>query len=144
MPLGYDPAYFSFSRPPRSIAMATPVPELSEIAPHTVIEGSSNFELTLRGVGFVRNSVVRVNGVSMPTTFVNPRVMKTTIPASIVRSAEPNRFDAPGPDQHTGVFGDRTAAIAVFNAPPEGGTSNSISLRIRAKWAGLQDEVFGR
>lgn len=142
VPLGYDPAYFSFSRPPRSIAMATPAPELSEIAPHTVLEGSSDVELTVRGVGFVRNSVVRVNGVSVPTTFVNPRVIKAAIPASVVKSAEPNRFDAPGPDQHTGVFGDRTAVITVFNAPPEGGTSNSISLRIRAKWMGLGDDRF--
>jgi hypothetical protein len=143
VPSGYDPAYFSFTRPPRSIAMATPVPELSEISPHTVIEGSADFELTVRGVGFVGNSVVRVGGIAMPTTFVNPRVIKTKVPASVVRSAEPSRFDAPGPDQHVGVFGDRTVPVVVFNAPPEGGASNSISLRIRGKWMGMDDDAVG-
>lgn len=141
---GYDPGYFSFTRPPRSIAMATPRPELSEIAPHTVIEGTGDVELTVRGVGFVSNSVVRVNGVSVATTFVNPRVLKARIPGAVVRSADPNPFDAPGPDQHTGIFGDRTASITVFNAPPEGGTSNGIALRIRAKWMGLDDGLFDR
>ena len=141
VPLGYDPAYYSFTRAPRSIAMATPQPEISEIVPHTVVESGPDFELLVRGVGFVSNSVVRVNGVSMKTTFVGPRVIKTTIPAALVKSADPNPFDAPGPDQHTGIFGDRTLAITVFNAPPEGGTSNSISLRIRATWMGLNDDV---
>lgn len=139
--LGYDPAYFSFSRPPRSIAMATPRPEISEIAPHTVVEGSADFDLVVRGVGFVSNSVVRIGGVSLPTTFVNPRVIRTRVPASLVRSADPNPFDAPGPDQHTGIFGDRTIAISVFNVPPEGGASNSIALRIRPTWMGLDDDV---
>jgi hypothetical protein len=138
--LGYEPAYYSFSRPPRSIAMATPRPEISEITPHTVVEGSADFDLVVRGVGFVSNSVVRVDGVSMPTTFVNPRVIRARIPGTLVRSADPNPFDAPGPDQHTGIFGDRTISIAVFNAPPEGGTSNSVALRVRAKWMGLDDD----
>jgi hypothetical protein len=75
----------------------------------------------------------------MPTTFVNPRVIRARVPGSLVRSADPNPFDAPGPDQHTGVFGDRTIAVTVFNAPPEGGTSNNVSLRIRATWMGLDD-----
>ena len=139
--LGYDPAYYSFTRPPRSIAMATPRPEISEITPHTVVEGSADFDLTVRGVGFVSNSVVRIDGVSMPTAFVNPRVIRARVPASLVRSADPNPFDAPGPDQHTGIFGDRTVSIGVFNAPPEGGTSNSVALRIRAKWMGLDDDI---
>jgi hypothetical protein len=139
--LGYDPAYYSFMRPARSIAMATPRPEISEIVPHTVVEGSADFDVTVRGVGFVSNSVVRIEGVSMPTTFVNPRVVRARVPASLVRSADPNPFDAPGPDQHTGIFGDRTISITVFNAAPEGGTSNSIALRVRARWMGLDDDV---
>jgi hypothetical protein len=137
--LGYDPSYFSFTRPPRKIAMATPVPEISEISPHTVLEESSDFELFVRGVGFVGNSVIKVDSISMPTTFVDPRVIKAKIPASLVRSATPNPYDAPGPEQHSGVFGDRTLSISVYNPPPEGGTSNNVSVRIRAKWMGLED-----
>jgi hypothetical protein len=139
--LGYEPAYYTFTRPPRSIAMATPRPELSAIAPHTVLEGSEDVELTIRGVGFVTHSVVRVDGVSVPTAFVNPRIIRATMPASFVKSASPNPFDAPGPEQHTGVFGDRTVSISVYNPPPEGGLSNDVMLRVRAKWMGLEDDL---
>ena len=131
--LGYTPTYFTFTRTPRRIAMATPTPEISAITPHTVVEGSPAFELTVEGVGFGAYSVIRVGGISMPTTFVNPRTLKVTVPADAVVRATPNRFDAPGPAQRVGVFGDRTALISVYNPPPEGGTSTSISLRIRAK-----------
>ena len=132
--LGYTPDYFSFTRPSRSIDMPTPVPLLSAIAPHTVLEGSPEFEMVLEGVGFVGNSVVRVDGISVPTTFLDPRKLKVRVPASAVERATPNDFDAPGPEQKTGVFGDRTVPITVYNAPPEGGTSNTIVLRIKPKW----------
>jgi hypothetical protein len=138
---GYDPAYFSFTVPPRKISMATPIPLISEITPHTVLEGSPDFEVTIRGVGFAGSSVVKVNNISVPTTYVNPRVLKARIPGSLVSSATPNPFDAPGPIQHTGIFGDRALVITVYNAPPEGGLSGSVALRIRAKWMGLEDEV---
>ncbi len=131
---GYTAAYYTFTRPPRSIAMATPLPELSNITPHTVAEGGPAFEMTVRGVGFVSTSVIRINGVTVPTTFVDPRTLKATVPASVVKSASPNDFEAPGPEQFVGVFGDRTVKVTVFTAPPEGGESNSISLRVRPKW----------
>ena len=131
--LGYTPSYFTFTRTPRRIAMATPTPEISAITPHTVVEGSAAFEMTVEGVGFGAYSVVRVGGMSVPTTFVDPRTLKVTIPAEVFARATPNRFDAPGPAQRVGVFGDRTAPVSVYNPAPEGGTSTTISLRIRAK-----------
>lgn len=139
--LGYDPAYYSFTRPARSIAMATPRPQLSNITPYEIVEGSPDFELLVDGEGFVGNSVVRVNKISLPTTFINPRRIKATIPASFVKRATPNPFDAPGPEQHSGVFGDPTVSISVYNPPPEGGISNNIALAIRAKWMQLQDDL---
>jgi len=138
---GYHPAYFTFTQPPRKIAMATPAPELSALSPYTVLEGTPAFDLVVRGVGFVGNSVVRVDGVSVPTTFVNPRTLRARVPANVVERATPNEFMAPGPEQAVGVFGDRTVAISVFNPPPEGGASNSISLRVRAKWMGVEESA---
>jgi hypothetical protein len=137
--LGYTPEYFSFTRPPRKIAMATPVPEVSALAPHTVHEGTPAFDLLVEGVGFVGNSTVRVNGIAVPTTFVSPRRLRARVPADVVARATPNQFMAPGPEQLVGVFGDRTTAVSVFTPPPEGGASNSVSLRIRAKWMGLEE-----
>jgi hypothetical protein len=130
--LGYTPHYAPSER--SEAQSATPEPEISAITPHTVAEGSSDFEVVVEGVGFVSESVVRINGQSVPTTFVNVRTLKARIPAAAVARAVPNPFMKPGPEQRVGVFGDRTVKITVFNHPPDGGTSNEISLRVRAKW----------
>lgn len=113
---------------------STPEPEISGITPNAVAEGSPDFEMTVEGVGFISDSVVRVDGVSVETRFVNIRTLKARIPASVVARALPNRFNEPGPFQLNGVYGDRTVKITVFNRPPDGGTSNSVSLRVQAKW----------
>jgi hypothetical protein len=131
--LGYSPDYTRPQAPIRAIP-ATPEPEISGIMPNAVAEGSPEFEMTVEGVGFIGESVVRVDGVSVPTTFVNIRTLKAKIPASVVARALPNRFNEPGPYQLNGVYGDRTVKITVFNRPPDGGTSNSVSLRVQAKW----------
>lgn len=132
--LGYTP-YLVAPRPTVSSAIPrTQEPEISSITPHVVVEGSPGFEMVIGGVGFVGNSVVRVDGVSVPTTFVNIRTLKAKIRAEAVMRAVPNRFDQPGPEQRVGIYGDRTVKITVFNAPPDGGTSNSVSLRVIAKW----------
>lgn len=131
--LGYSPDYARPQAPIRAIP-STPEPEISGIAPNAVAEGSPDVELTVEGVGFIGDSVVRVDGVSVPTTFVNIRTLRARIPASMVARALPNRFNEPGPFQLNGVYGDRTVKITVFNRPPDGGTSNSVSLRVQAKW----------
>ena len=76
---------------------ATPAPEISAISPHTVVEGSQEFEIVVEGVGFISESVVRVNGRSLPTTFVNGRTLKSRVPAAVVARAVPNPFMKPGP-----------------------------------------------
>jgi hypothetical protein len=131
--LGYTADYTKPLGPLRAIP-STPEPEISAITPNAVAEGSSNFEMTVEGVGFISDSVVRVDGVSVATTFVNIRTLKASIPASVVARALPNRFNEPGPFQLNGIYGDRTVKITVFNRPPDGGTSNSVSLRVQAKW----------
>lgn len=131
---GYHPEFFTFSRPPRSGTMSTPEPEISVISPHKVVEGSPGFEIVIQGAGFVVNSVVKVNGVSLATTFDGPRQLRASIPVSVIEKALPDRFSSPGPDQYTGIFGDRTVSITVFNPPPTGGRSNSVSLIVEAKW----------
>ena len=138
--LGYTASYYTWTTTPRSIALATPRPEISAIAPHTVVEGSADFDLTITGIGFNASTVARVGTTAVPTTFVNPRTLRARVPARLVRSALPNPFNAPGPLQNNGVFGDPTLPVTVTTPAPEGGTSNSVSLRIRAKWMGLSDE----
>lgn len=138
--LGYTPDYVQPRGEVRAIP-STPEPEISGITPNAVAEGSPEVEMTVEGVGFISESVVRVDGVSVPTTFVNIRTLRARIPAAVVARALPNRFNEPGPFQLNGVYGDRTVKITVFNRPPDGGTSNSVSLRVQAAW--LRDTPRG-
>ena len=131
--LGYTAEY---TRPQASIRAipSTPEPEISGITPNAVAEGSGEFDVTVEGVGFISDSVVRVDGVPVPTTFVSIRTLKARVPPAVAARALPNRFNEPGPYQLNGVYGDRTVKITVFNRPPDGGTSNSVSLRVQARW----------
>jgi hypothetical protein len=132
--LGYTP-YYSQSQPTEIKAVPSiSQPEISALTPHTVAEDNSEVEMVVDGVGFMFDSVVRANDVSVPTTFLNTRKLRARIPANFVSSAYPNRFREPGPDQYTGTYGDRTVKITVFNHPPDGGTSNSVSLRVQERW----------
>ena len=133
--LGYTPYYAST---PATVVHSTPYiqePEISAITPNRVVEGGADFELLVDGEGFLPDSVVRVDGVAVPTTFVDIRTLKAKMPASVVAQAIPDRFNlSTNPDQRTGVYGDRTVKITVFTGPPDGGVSNSVSLKVMAKW----------
>jgi hypothetical protein len=135
--LGYTPYYTSA---PAVVVHSTPYlqePEISAIVPNRVTEGRGAFEMTVDGEGFLPDSVVRVDGVPVPTTFVDIRTLKAEIPAKVVAQALPDRFMlSTNPEQNTGVYGDRTVKISVFTGPPDGGLSNSVSLKVMAKWLG--------
>ena len=142
---GYHADYYTFATPPRTILMSTPLPEISSIAPHAVTEGDPEFEMTVEGAGFTGTSIVKIGGVSMPTRFDGPRKLRMTVPARMIERLGswtifpatiplPDRFGSPGPEQNVGIFGDHTVPITVYNPTPEGGTSNSVSLMVKAKW----------
>ena len=131
---GYHPDYYTFAVPLRAPLMSTPAPEISSITPNVVAEGGPAFDMVIEGVGFVGTSVARVDGVALPTRFEGPRRLKATIPAAVIERAGPDRFGSPGPEQNVAIFGDRTVQVSVLNSTPEGGTSNTVSLIVRAKW----------
>ena len=137
--LGYTASYASG---PDRLVRTTPFilePEISAIVPHRVTEGSPAFEMTVDGEGFLPDSVVLVDDVAVPTTFVDIRTLKAKIPASVVAQPIPDRFVlSTNPYQRVGVYGDRTLKITVLTGPPDGGTSNSVSLKVLAKW--LEEE----
>jgi hypothetical protein len=115
-------------------------PAISAIAPHRVAEGSSEFEMTVTGMGFVPTSLVRAGDSTVPTTFIDAQTLRARIPADLVSRALPNRFNAPGPGQNNGVYGDRTVKVTVLNGPETTATSNSLSLRVVAKWLANERE----
>ncbi|MGH9838638.1 MAG: beta strand repeat-containing protein [Blastocatellia bacterium] len=88
-----------------------PVPRVTSITPNQLTAGSPNFTLTVNGVNFVSDSVVRWNGQNRPTTFVSSTRLTAQIPASDVAAGG-------------------TAAVTVFTPPAGGGESNPVSFTV--------------
>src|SRR5204863_9074621 len=106
--------------------------QITAIIPYRVVEGSPAFEVTMNGTGFTPNSMVRAGDTQLATTFMDAETLRAHVPADLIARALPNRFNAPGPGQNNGVYGDRTIKLAVSNGRPEE-ISNSLSMRVVAK-----------
>ena len=131
--LGYHPEYYSFTTPARSIAGSVFAPVISAITPNTVFAGSPQTRVTLEGSGFTTTSLVQINGVSVKTIFRDPKRVEFDVPANLIERATPNPYVAPGPAQNIDVLGYRSLSVRVFNPPPEGGMSNTISQLVRPR-----------
>ena len=131
--LGYHPEYYSFTTPARSIAGSIFAPVISTISPSFVQAGSPQTRVTLEGSGFTTASLVQIDGVSVKTTFRDPKRVEFDLPARLVERATPNPYVAPGPAQNIDVLGYRALSVRVFNPPPEGGMSNTISQLVRPR-----------
>jgi len=112
---------------------------ITAVTPYRVVEGESNLELTVNGVGFTSNSVVHVGDAAATTTFVDGQTLRAKIPPEPVARALPNRFNAPGPGQNNGGYGDRTVKITVVNGA-SATSSNSLALRVVARWIADEKE----
>ncbi|MCP4539697.1 MAG: cell shape-determining protein, partial [Chloroflexi bacterium] len=80
-------------------------------APASVVEGSDTFTLTLYGEQFSPDSVVLLDTVSAPTTYVSSNRLEAVVDAINVMAA-------------------RTAFVNVATPPPGGGTSNTLNFTI--------------
>src|SRR5258705_12935600 len=87
------------------------VPTLTSLSPTSVTAGSAAFTLTANGTNFVNGSVVRWNGASRTTTFVNSTRLTAAITAADVATAG-------------------TASVTVFSPTPGGGTSTAQTVTI--------------
>src|SRR5207247_9505425 len=101
-------------RNPVAIIPRIPEPEISAVTP-AIIQGNREVEITVHGVGFVGNSIVRAGDSAVPTTFVNIRTLRAKIP-------EQN--------------GAQALKVSVFNSPPDGGISSTVLLKYGAGDAG--------
>lgn len=90
---------------------SNPLPTLSSLSPASLTAGGAAFTLTVNGSGFVSGSVIRWNGSDRSTTFVSPAKLTALMAANDIATSG-------------------TAAVTVFNPPPEGGTSNSLPFTI--------------
>ena len=76
------------------------------LSPTSAAPGSAGFTLAVRGSGFVNGAVVRWNGASLSTTYINRGTLHAVVSA--------DKLINPG-----------TAAITVSNPAPGGGVSNA-------------------
>ncbi|NNE38750.1 MAG: amidohydrolase family protein, partial [Gammaproteobacteria bacterium] len=129
--LGYHPEYYTFTRPSRSIAGSIFAPIISAVFPSYVVAGGENRRIALEGSGFQMTTLVRVNGISVKTEFINPKRVEFDLPASLFARATPDPYRSPGPYQENHIVGFRGIEIHAFNPPPEGGVSNTINLMVR-------------
>lgn len=101
-----------------------PFPAISSMSPASIMAGSAAFTLTVNGSNFVAGSVVKFNGISRPTTFVNSTQLMAVIPSS-------------------DVVITNQSAVNVVNPLPGGGTSNSLIFSATAVTTpGLPDTGF--
>ncbi len=131
--LGYHPAYFTAARPGRPIVGSNLASTISRIEPSRVTEGTSPVHVVLEGSGFATTSLVRVDGITVKTTFRDPQRLEFDLPAGVVARASPDPFTLPGPTQDSGIIGHRSVAIHVFTPPPDGGASNTVYVGILRK-----------
>ena len=100
--------------PPVTVdASLNPLPVATSLSPSSAQSGGPAFTLTVNGSRFVSGSVVRWNGASRTTTFVNSTQLQASISASDIASAG-------------------TATVTVFNPAPGGGASANLSFAISA------------
>jgi inosine-uridine nucleoside N-ribohydrolase len=96
--------------PALTLNVNNPVPSISSISPNPALAVASGFTLTVSGTGFVRGSIIQVDGASQTTTFVSSTQVQAKMSGGIL------------------ALGIHT--VTVFNPTPGGGTSNSVNLTV--------------
>jgi len=105
---GTDSANYTLTQPTGITANITnPVPVTTNISPTSKETGEAGFTLTVNGSGFLSSSIVKFNGSSRTTTFVNGGQLTAEILTSDLTVAT------------------TSALITVTNPAPGGGTSNA-------------------
>lgn len=92
-------------------AAPSPLPEISSLSPSGVFTGGAGTSLTINGKNFVSQSEVSVNGSIRTTSFIDATSLSAPISAADIAAAG-------------------NVQITVINPPPNGGTSNIVSLKV--------------
>lgn len=93
-----------------TLAVSNPVPSVSSVSPNPALALASSYTLTVTGSGFVRGSVIQIDGGAQPTTFISATQVQAKISGGLLS---------------IGVH-----SVTVFNPTPGGGTSNSVNLTV--------------
>lgn len=80
------------------IVNVTAAPRVLSTSPAQLPVGAENAALTIAGTGFTASSVVELNDVAAPTTFVDPQTIRVVIPNSLTRTNGTVRIVVANPD----------------------------------------------
>jgi imidazolonepropionase-like amidohydrolase len=73
--------------PPALNPAASPTPGIEGTAPHTILRGSPDTDITVTGFNFVQRSQAYYDGVAVPTRVVNRNQLVATIPNNLLGRA---------------------------------------------------------
>ncbi len=78
----------------------TPTPPvlLASVSPSNVYARTADFKLELSGDKFSRDLRVFIDGREMPTTYINPQQLSTTVPASMIAAPGARNVEVKTPD----------------------------------------------
>lgn len=107
-----------------------PVPTLTSLNPGSIQAGSSAFNLTVNGAGFVPGAAVRWNGNPRQTTFVGPTQLTAQIPATDLLNVGSATITVVNPAPGGGTSGPLTFTIAKPNPSPTLGSLNPNSIPV--------------
>jgi IPT/TIG domain len=96
-----------------SFTVLAPPPTLASISPASTLVGSSDTPITVTGANFTSKSQVSMSGAQLPTKYVAPTTLTTTIPAQNLTSATPLSLSVQDPAGSSNAL-----AFAVLNPVP--------------------------
>ncbi|CAN5484457.1 hypothetical protein BH10ACI4_BH10ACI4_09170 [soil metagenome] len=100
-----------------TFAITAAAPVISSLSPTGVVAGAPATTLTVNGIAFSTNSVVKLNGTALTTTFRSSTQLEVAVPAANLTSAA-------------------TLSVTVENPPNEGGVSNAVTFTVSTPVSG--------
>lgn len=105
---------------PGSLVVTNPVPSVTKIAPNTAPAGSPDLSIEIEGQDFIPQSVARLNGAALVTSFVSRTRLKAVVPAASLATAT-------------------VGFVSVEQGGPGGGKSDGVELLVTHTGAPVSD-----
>lgn len=113
-------AMFTFNGCESSIAQ----PQVTSLSPNAIPAGTESTVLAVSGSNFVPQSQIMWNGTALPTTFVNSRLLQTTITQQTLSSVDA------GVGSTVQVSVMSLGSASAIAGCPNGGASSTVALVI--------------
>ena len=85
------------SSPAIDFAVNNPLPSINGVTPSSVVAGSGDVLLDVRGSGFVATTVATWNGTELSTTVVSTTELKATLTAAMIASSSSDQISVQSP-----------------------------------------------